>query len=277
MTMRLLTADERIAEPRGANILIVGVPGAGKTSLLKTLDPTALASTLFVDCEGGDLSVLGLPITSIRPGTWRDLRNLAVLFGGADPSRPANAAYGVEHYQNVVADPVLAGLASYRTVFIDSLTQAMRLCRVWAEVQPESFSERGRKDLRGTFGLIAREGVALLQQFQRDRSRNIIFVAVLEHYVGEDGVAVWRPQLEGAATGRAAPAIVDEIITLEQIDFGDSKPVRAFVCTAPNPWNLPGKDRSGRLEMIEKPNLGELLDKLISPTPITGEATHDPL
>jgi hypothetical protein len=270
--MRLFTADERLAELRGANVLIVGQPGAGKTSLLKTLNSTALASTLFVDCEGGDLSVLGLPIASVRPDTWRDLRDLAVLFGGADPSRPANAAYGLDHFQSVAADPVLSSLAGYRTVFIDSLTQAMRLCRIWAEVQPESFSERGRKDLRGTFGLIAREGVALLQQFQRDRSRNIIFVAVLER-VEDLGVATWRPQIEGARTGRELPAIVDEVITLELLDFGDHKPVRAFVCTAPNPWNLPGKDRSGKLDQVEPPDLGRLLTKLVSPAPTTGEAT----
>jgi hypothetical protein len=264
--MRLLSASERIAEPRGSNILLLGQPGVGKTSLLRTLDSTALASTLFVDVEAGDLSVLGLPVASIRPATFGDLRNLAVLFGGADLSRPAGAAYCLDHYQSVVADPVLADLADFRTIFIDSLTQAMRLCRIWAETQPESFTERGRKDPRGMYGLIAREGVALLQQFQRDRTRNIVFVCVLERHVGEDGIAVWRPQLEGAKTARELPAIVDEIITLEQLDFGDSKPVRALVCTAPNPWNLPAKDRSGRLEMIEKPHLGELLNKLVSPT-----------
>jgi hypothetical protein len=264
--MRLFTAEERIAELRGSNILLLGQPGAGKTSLLKTQDSTALSTTLFVDCEGGDLSVLGLPVASIRPGAWRDLRDLAALFGGADPSRPAGAAYGLDHYQSVATDPVLGPLAAYRTIFIDSLTQAMRLCRIWAEVQPESFTDRGRKDLRGTYGLIAREGVAFLQQFQRDRTRNVVFVCVLERYVGEDGVATWRPQLEGVKTGREAPAIVDEIITLEQLDFGDGKPVRAFVCTSPNPWALPGKDRSGRLEMVEKPDLGQLLAKLTSTT-----------
>jgi hypothetical protein len=270
-SMRLFTAAERIAETRGANVLVVGQPGVGKTSLLKTLDSTALATTLFVDCDGGDLSVLGLPVASIRPGTWRDLRDLAVLFGGADPSRPANAPYGADHFASVIADPVLAPLAVHRTIFIDSLTQAMRLCRIWAEVQPESFTDRGRKDLRGTYGLIAREGVAFLQQFQRDRSRNIIFVCVFERYVGEDGVAIWRPQLEGARTAREAPAIVDEIITLEQLDFGDGKPIRAFVCTSPNSWALPGKDRSGRLDMVEKPHLGELLNKLTSPAQSTGD------
>lgn len=261
--MRLLTADERMAEARGAKILIVGRPGVGKTSLLRTLDSTALATTLFVDCEGGDLSVLSLSIPSIRPQTWRDLRDLAALFGGADPSRPANAPYCADHFASVAADPVLAPLAVHRTIFINSLTQAMRLCRTWAETQPESLSERGRKDPRGMYGLIAHEGVGLLQQFQRDRGRNVVFVAVLERHIDDYGIATWRPQLEGVRTGAQLPGIIDVVATLELLDFGDGKPVRGLVTQQPNPWGpLPGKDRSGRLEMVEPPDLGRLLTKL---------------
>lgn len=262
--MKALTAAERLIEPRGAKILIVGVPGVGKTSLLKTLSPAMLSETLFVDAEAGDLSVLGLQVASIRPQTWRDLRDLAALFGGADPSRPADAPYCADHFASVAADPVLAPLAAYRTIFIDSLTQAMRLCRIWAETQPEAFSERGRKDLRGLYGLIAREGVAFLQQFQRDRSRNIVFVAILERHVDDYGVATWRPQLEGVRTGAQLPGIVDVVATLELLDFGDHKPVRGLVCTSPTSWALPGKDRSGKLDQVEPPDLGKLLAKLVT-------------
>jgi hypothetical protein len=49
---------------------------------------------------------------------------------------------------------------------------------------------------------------------------------------------------------------------MQWIDFGDRKPVRAFVCTSPNPWGYCAKDRSGRLEQIEPPNLGALIEKL---------------
>ena len=88
--------------------------------------------------------------------------------------------------------------------------------------------------------------------------------AELEESVDDFNVASWEVQLEGAKTGRELPAIVDEIITMTWIDFGDRKPVRAFVCT-PNAWGYPAKDRSGRLEQLEPPNLGALIAKLTSP------------
>ena len=71
--------------------------------------------------------------------------------------------------------------------------------------------------------------------------------------------------MEGGKTGRELPGIVDQIITMQLIDFGDGKPVRAFVCTSPNPWGYPAKDRAGRLEQIEEPHLGKLIAKLVGP------------
>ena len=66
-------------------------------------------------------------------------------------------------------------------------------------------------------------------------------------------------------TGRELPGIVDQIITMQWIDFGDGAPTRAFVCTSPNAWGYPAKDRAGRLEQIEEPHLGKLIVKLVGP------------
>jgi hypothetical protein len=264
--MKIITADERLAEKSGAKILIVGPSGVGKTSLLRTMPPAMLASTLFVDIEAGDIAVADLPVASVRPRTWVECCDLAVALGGFNPALPATSIYSEAHFNAVMKNPELAQLASHDILFIDSLTGGGRLCFTHAEQQPEAFTDRGRKDLRAVYGLHARMMLAWLNQLQHARKRSVVFVAVLERNIDELNVATWQPQIEGNKTGRELPAIVDEIITMNWINFGDGKPpTRAFVCTNPNPWGYPAKDRSGRLEQIEPPNLGALIEKLTGP------------
>jgi hypothetical protein len=40
------------------------------------------------------------------------------------------------------------------------------------------------------------------------------------------------------------------------------KPYRAFICHTLNPYGYPAKDRSGRLNCLEEPHLGRLMDKI---------------
>jgi hypothetical protein len=42
----------------------------------------------------------------------------------------------------------------------------------------------------------------------------------------------------------------------------DTGTERRFVCRAGNPFGLPAKDRSGRLDITEAPDLGDLLAKI---------------
>ena len=73
------------------------------------------------------------------------------------------------------------------------------------------------------------------------------------------------------------PAIVDQVLTMNWITFGaDSAPTRAFVCTSPNQWKWPAKDRSGRLQQIEQPHLGELLNKLAVTRSQSGDLVEFP-
>jgi AAA domain len=262
MSQRLICAADRIAEFRGPKILVVGAPGVGKTTLLTTVAPGTLASTLFVDAEAGDIAIGDLEVASVRPRTWGDCRDIACAIGGPNPALSANAAYSDAHYRTVVADDTLAGFANYTMLFVDSLTEISRQCRVWAEQQPESYTDRGKKDLRAVYGLVARELIGWLQQMQHARGRTVVLIAVLERVTDDYGVSSLRIQLEGQATARQLPAIVDEVVTMTFVDFGDAKPVRALVCTHPNSQGVPAKDRSGKLEEFEPPHLGQLLAKL---------------
>jgi energy-coupling factor transporter ATP-binding protein EcfA2 len=263
--MKIITADQRLSEKTGAKILIVGPSGIGKTSLLRTMSPPMLASTLLVDIECGDLAIADLPVASVRPRRWEECRDLACALGGFNPALPAAAVYSEAHHNEVMKNPELAHLASYQTLFVDSLTAAARLSFAWAEQQPEAITDRGRKDLRGIYGLHARSMLGWLNQLQHARGRNVVFVAVLEKHIDDFNIATWQPQLEGTKAKNELPAIVDEIISMVAIDFGDRRPVRSFVCTNPNQWGYPAKDRSGRLEQLEPPNLGALIEKLTGP------------
>jgi hypothetical protein len=256
--MKIISADQRLTERRGVKAVIVGPPGVGKTSQLRTLDP---ATTLFLDGEAGDLAVQDLPVDTVQVDDWPTARDLACRIGGPNPSYPPTACYSRAHYEAIGG--ALDKLNKYQTIFVDSITAISRLSYRSAEQQPEAFSERsGRKDVRGAYGLHAREMIAWLNQLQHARGMNVIFVGILEKAVDDFNVATWQLQMEGARTGRELPGIVDQIVTMQFVDFGDGVPVRVFVCTSPNPWGYPAKDRAGRLDQVEEPHLGKLIDKL---------------
>ena len=257
--MKIIGADERLAEKRGAKILLLGPTGIGKTAQLWKLDPER---TLFIDIEAGDLSVLDLRVDTFRPEDWASCRDLAVKIGGPNKSFPPTLCYSQAHYDAVGGS--LENCDRYDTVFVDSLTAASRLSFRHAEQQPEAISERtGKKDIRGAYGLHAREMLIWLNHLQHAREKNVIFVGILEQVLDESRHAIWQLQAEGSKTSREIPGIVDQIISYQFLDFGDGKPpTRGFVCTSPNPWSYPAKDRSGRLDQIEQPDLGALLLKL---------------
>jgi len=84
--MKIITADERMAERKNIKGALFGAHGIGKTSLLWTLDPT---TTLFLDLEGGDLAVQDCPVDQIKIKTWDEARDMACLVTGPNPSKRA--------------------------------------------------------------------------------------------------------------------------------------------------------------------------------------------
>jgi hypothetical protein len=194
------------------------------------------------------------------------MRDIAVRIGGPNKSFSSDMCYSQEHYEGVGG--ALPNLDRYEVIFVDSITAVSRIAFRWAEQQPEAYSERtGKKDIRGAYGLLGREMLLWLNHLQHARGKHVVFVGVLERVVDDFNVATWQLQAEGQKLGRELPGIVDEVITYQFLDFGDGEPPqRGFVCTSPNLWHYPAKDRSGRLQQIEEPDLGKLLNKLTQNT-----------
>jgi len=127
--------------------------------------------------------------------------------------------------------------------------------------------------------LLAREVIGLLKHLQHAPGRTVIFVGILERVVDEMNRVQWQPQMDGGKVARELPGIVDQVMTLSYFSPSEDPQtkqtlwrhtpegggVRRLVCHAGNPWGLPAKDRSGRLDMLEPADLTKLLTKINQP------------
>jgi len=280
MGLRIISADERLAERQKVNIALLAPAGWGKTYQANTLDPD---KTLFVDLEAGTLAIQSWrgDVISVREEAtkagvhpWQFARALICLLGGADPSAPPGSPYSAQAFAEYEAALGPASMFDkYENVFIDSITVASRMALAWSKTQPEAFSEKtGKPDTRGAYGLLGQEMVTWLTQAQHVRSKNIIVVGILD--IGKDdfGRPTYDAQIEGSKAGRELPGIFDQVLTGGLFDLATGQPVldfnkgaqRGLITQQNNGHGVPAKDRSGRLDAIEAPDLGALIRKIQS-------------
>jgi len=265
--IKIIKADDRLKAVPKINIALFGPSGVGKTTQARTLDPK---TTLFVDLEGGTLAIQDWPgdVLDVRAIAqqfnkypWEIARALALYIGGHDPS-DKDGTYSKIQYDAVSKAFSAIDLSKYNTIFVDSITVASRECFKWSQVQPESLSEKtGKPDTRGAYGLLGREMIRWLTHLQHS-PLSIVVVGILDQDVDDLKRISWSPQVEGSKTGRELPGIFDQVMTLQTFKTDDGKLYRALVCQQHNEWGYPAKDRSGRLELLEAPDLGAVIKKI---------------
>ena len=271
MSLRLVTAEMRLSTAVAKTTMcILGPSGGGKTYLVRGLPAR---DTLILDFEAGLMSVQDWGGDSIPIRSFTDARDMACLIGGINPAADPDSYYSEGHHAHVVkSHPDLAALVEKkRYIFVDSITDLTRQTMGWAKQQPEAFSERtGKPDVRGAYGLLAREVITLLKHLQHADGKTTIFVGILEQVTDELGRGTWQPQLEGGKIARELPGIVDQVATLSLFEpDGDGwrhdpakGRTRRLVCQTGNSYGLPAKDRSGRLDVTEPADLPALLTKI---------------
>lgn len=292
MVAAITKADDRLKRRPKVNILMTGPSGVGKTTQAGTLPE---AETLFIDLEAGMLSLeqdridahgqparpWGGDSINVREQSlklnckpWELARAIACLLSGPDPTVDPTNAYSktaYDYYATNVFHPDT--FKQYNYIFVDSITVASRMAFAWAKTQPQAFSEKtGKPDMRGAYGLLGQEMIQWATQLQHTPEKNIILAGILDKIKDEYGRFTFELQIDGTMAKNALPGIFDEVLTLGRFSYDaqtnamafdhEKGEHRAFICKENNPFGVPGKDRSGKLGMIEPPNLYGLIQKI---------------
>ena len=271
MTLRIVSADERLSRVANKTTMaLFGPSGVGKTTQLKKLPPD---ETICIDLEAGMKSVQDWRGDSIPVRSFDDALDIACLIGGVNPAAAGNSYFSESHYTHLAKEhPDLVQLIARKSIiFVDSITDLTRQAMAWAKIRPEAFSDKtGKPDTRGAYGLLAREVIGLLKHLQHAPGKTTIMVGILEKVTDEFGKATWQPQMEGSKAARELPGIVDQVVTMGLFSREgeawrydpEHGTERRLVCRAGNSFGLPAKDRSGRLDETEPPDLAALLRKI---------------
>ena len=139
----------------------------------------------------------------------------------------------------------------YESVVLDSISEI-------AEVVL-SHEKKINKDGRAAYGEMDVQLSEIIRAF-RDLNMHVLMTAKLEKQQDEMGRMLYFPSLPGNKTAQKLPYFFDEVLALRIEKDEDGKTQRALMCDSDGLWLA--KDRSGKLEAWETPDLGEIIAKV---------------
>jgi hypothetical protein len=137
-------------------------------------------------------------------------------------------------------------------VAIDSLSEV-------AEVVLAS-EKRNSKDPRQAYMAMQDAMYDLIRAFRDLPGRHVYVTAKLERAQDEMGRILYSPSMPGQKTGQSLPYFFDEVLALRVERDAEGTPHRALLCQPDGLWVA--KDRSGKLDFWEAPDLGVIINKI---------------
>lgn len=206
----------------GVKMLVYGMAGAGKTSLIRTLP-----SPVVLSAEGGLLSIADAEIPFIEIKTMEDLK---------------------EAYHWLESDEG----KEFKSICLDSISEI-------AEVVLNT-ERKLTKDPRQAYGAMQEQMSDLIRAFRDIPGRNVYFTAKAEKSQDEQGRILYAPSMPGNKTGQQLPYFFDLVLALRVEKDAEGVTQRALMCDSDGLWQA--KDRSGKLDDWESPDLGEIIKKI---------------
>jgi len=211
------------ATAQAVKLLVYGQAGAGKTSLIPTL-PTPI----ILSAEGGLLSIADTNLPFIEITSMQELK---------------------EAYQWLTGS---AEAAEFESVALDSISEI-------AEVVLNA-EKKINKDPRAAYGAMQEQMADIIRGFRDLPGKHVYMSAKLEKTQDEMGRVLYAPSMPGNKTGQSLPYFFDEVLALRVEKDAEGFTRRALMTDGDGLWLA--KDRSGKLEVWEDADLGEIIKKI---------------
>jgi len=202
-------------------MLVYGVAGAGKTSLIPTMP-----KPIVLSAEGGLLSIAGTNTPYVEIKSVQDMKEAYKLLTSPEADK-------------------------FESVALDSISEI-------AEVVL-SHEKANNKDPRKAYGEMQDIITKMIRAF-RDLDKHVLMTAKVEKSMDEMGRILYAPSMPGQKMGQLLPYFFDEILALRVEKDTEGNTVRTLQCDGDGIWQA--KDRSRWLTQWEKPDLGEIIDKI---------------
>lgn len=220
-----LTSTKDAATLQGVKILVHGPAGAGKTVLCATAP-----SPLIISAEAGLLSLADSDIPVLEVNTLAQVREAYSFINHSEEAK------------------------KFETICIDSLTE------VAEEVLTSA--KKAAKDPRQAYGVLIDEMGALVRAFRDLPGRHVYMSAQQERVQNDIGGLLYSTSMPGKQLANNLPYMFDEVFALRVEKDAENNIVRWLQTVRDVQYDA--KDRSGKLEQFEEPDLGCIINKIIS-------------
>jgi phage nucleotide-binding protein len=207
----------------GVKILCHGLAGAGKTTLIKTLP-----NPIVLSAESGLLSLADSELPYIEINNMDDL---------------------MEAYTWAIES---AEAKNFESIAIDSISEIAEVVLTDAKLT--------NKDGRAAYGELATTMQEMIRSFRDIKGKHVYFSAKQEKTLDEAGKMTYACAMPGVKLSQGLPFYFDEVFALRLERDGDNNIQRALMCQPDGIYSC--KDRSGKLDIWELPDLGEIIKKI---------------
>ncbi len=209
----------------GVKVMVSGPAGIGKTKLCATAP-----APLIISAEAGLLSLSDVDIPVIEVKTVDDV---------------------MDAYQFVTESKEAE---QFETICLDSVSEI-------AEVLLSTYKKEF-KDPRAAYGTLNDDMSALIRSFRDLKGKHVYFSAKETKIVDDSsGLVSYKGSMPGKTMLNSLPFFFDEVLSMGLGKLEDGTYYR-YLQTFKDLQRVDNKDRSGKLGLIEKPDLAYIFNKI---------------